>query len=74
MAVWKCSYFKCSFPLIAKVKLQAGCENFHPIIIFESTRCENFHPIMKALAASLRLAFAMSGKEALFCLFIVIEP
>ncbi len=38
---------------------QARCENFHPVIIFESTRCE--------------LAFAMSGKEALFCPSLYLE-
>ena len=42
---------KSSFPLIAKANLQARCENFHPVTIFESTRYE--------------LAPAMSGKEAL---------
>jgi hypothetical protein len=51
--------------VIAKPNLQARCENFHLITIYESTRCG------LALAAGLhslracKLAFAMSGKQAL---------
>ncbi len=36
---------KGSFPLVAKVNLQARCENFHPVTIFKSTH------------ASLRVGF-----------------
>ena len=41
----------CPKALFYSSQKKTRSENFHPIIIFESTRCE--------------LAFAMSGKEAL---------
>ena len=45
---------KALFHSSQKLNSQARCENFHPIIIFESTRCK-----------LCEVAFAISGKEAL---------